>query len=138
MRIKVFTLFPDMLRAMLSESILGRAIERGLIEVQLFNIRDYTDKVFWMYDGPEEKVTLLCKTEILDQVIDRFGEDVELTTAKTKTKGHFTVTVPVRLSTTFYAWVFQFVGKMSILAPEHVRESYTGYLEEALDDVMGE
>ena len=42
MRIKVFTLFPDMLRAMLSESILGRAIERGLIEVALFNIRDYT------------------------------------------------------------------------------------------------
>ena len=42
MRIKVFTLFPDMLRAMLSESILGRAIERGLIEVELFNIRDYT------------------------------------------------------------------------------------------------
>ena len=42
MRIKVFTLFPDMLRAMLSQSILGRAIESGLIEVELINIRDYT------------------------------------------------------------------------------------------------
>ena len=42
MRIKVFTLFPDMLRAMLSESILGRAIEKELIQVELFNIRDYT------------------------------------------------------------------------------------------------
>ena len=42
MRIKVFTLFPDMLRAMLSESILGRAIERGILEVELVNIRDYT------------------------------------------------------------------------------------------------
>lgn len=42
MIIKVFTLFPDMLRAMLSESILGRAIEAGLLDVRLFNIRDYT------------------------------------------------------------------------------------------------
>ena len=42
MRIKVFTLFPDMLRAMLSQSILGRAIAKGLIGVELYNIRDYT------------------------------------------------------------------------------------------------
>ena len=42
MKIKVFTLFPDMLRAMLSESILGRAIQAGLLDVSLYNIRDYT------------------------------------------------------------------------------------------------
>ena len=42
MRIKVFTLFPEMLRPVLSGSILGRAIERGLIEVQLIDIRDHT------------------------------------------------------------------------------------------------
>ena len=42
MKIKVFTLFPEMMRATLSESILGRAIEKGLIDVTLINIRDYT------------------------------------------------------------------------------------------------
>ena len=42
MRIKVFTLFPDMLRAMLGESILGRAIAAGLLDVELIDIRDYT------------------------------------------------------------------------------------------------
>ncbi len=42
MKIKVFTLFPEMLRPMLSQSILGRAIKNGLIEVELYNIRDYT------------------------------------------------------------------------------------------------
>lgn len=100
-----------------------------------FDVRDYTDKVFRMYGGPEEKVTLRCKLEILDQVIDRFGDQVELEEVKGE---HFVITVPVGLSTTFYAWVFQFVGKMNILAPEHVREAYAGYLEEALDDVLGE
>ena len=42
MRIKVFTLFPEMLRPMLSQSILGRAVSAGLIEVQLIDIRDYS------------------------------------------------------------------------------------------------
>ena len=42
MKIKVFTLFPEMLRPMLAGSILGRAIQKGLIEVELINIRDYT------------------------------------------------------------------------------------------------
>lgn len=100
-----------------------------------FDIRDYTDKVFWMYGGPEEEVTLRCKMEILDQVIDRFGDGIELKKVK---NNHFMITVPVSLSTTFYAWVFQFVGKMSIVAPEYVREAYAGYLQEAIDDVLGE
>ena len=104
-------------------------------EPEGFDVRDYTDKVFRMYGGPEEKVTLLCKREILDQVIDRFGDGVEITEAR---KQYFKVTVPVSLSTTFYAWVFQYVGKMKIEAPEHVREAYAGYLGEALDEVLGD
>ena len=42
MRIKVFTLFPEMLRPMLGVSILGRAISAGLIEVELIDIREYS------------------------------------------------------------------------------------------------
>ena len=42
MRIKVFTLFPDMLRPMLAQSILGRAISAGLLRVELIDIRDYS------------------------------------------------------------------------------------------------
>ena len=42
MKIDVLTLFPDMLRPMLSGSILGRAIDAGLIEVNLTDIRGYT------------------------------------------------------------------------------------------------
>ena len=42
MKIKVFTLFPEMFRPVLSESILGRAVAAGLLSVELYNIRDYT------------------------------------------------------------------------------------------------
>jgi tRNA (guanine37-N1)-methyltransferase len=41
MKIKILTLFPEMLAPMLQGSILGRAIEAGHLDVQLINIRDY-------------------------------------------------------------------------------------------------
>lgn len=42
MRIDIATLFPDMCRAVLSESIIGRAQAKGLFELNLHQIRDYT------------------------------------------------------------------------------------------------
>ena len=108
-----------------------------------FDIHDYTDKVFRMYSGQEEEVTLRCSLEIMDQVIDRFGDGVEvknleLKTEKGKKTGAFTITVPVNLSNTFYAWVFTFVGQMKIQGPEYVRREYAGYLEKAIDEALGE
>ena len=42
MRIDILTLFPDTMRAMLGESILGRAQARGLLDIRCHQIRDYT------------------------------------------------------------------------------------------------
>lgn len=42
MRIDILTLFPDSLEDVLSESILGRAQERGYIRITAHQIRDYT------------------------------------------------------------------------------------------------
>ena len=42
MKIKILTLFPEMLEPMLAGSILGRAIRAGHLDVELVNIRDYT------------------------------------------------------------------------------------------------
>ena len=98
-----------------------------------FDVRDYADRVFWMFDGPKEEVTLRCATEIMDQVIDRFGENVAL---RNQTNETFEVTVPVSVSGTFYAWVFQYTGKMTIQAPEHVREGYSKMLREAAETTI--
>ena len=42
MKIDIMTLFPEMCESVLSESIVGRAIKNGRIEVVCHNIRDYT------------------------------------------------------------------------------------------------
>lgn len=41
MKFDILTLFPDMFSGPLTESIIKRAVEDGLIQVQLHNIRDY-------------------------------------------------------------------------------------------------
>ncbi len=41
MKFDVLTLFPDMFSAYLREGILGRAIQRGLVDVELLNIRNF-------------------------------------------------------------------------------------------------
>src|SRR6185437_3097929 len=42
MRFDIFTLFPEMLRSPLDESIIARARERGLVEIYAWNPRDVT------------------------------------------------------------------------------------------------
>ena len=42
MRIDILTLFPETLGDVLSESILGRAQDRGIIRIEAHQIRDYT------------------------------------------------------------------------------------------------
>lgn len=43
MRIDILTLFPEMCKNVYSESIIGRSIAKGLIDINARNIRDYSD-----------------------------------------------------------------------------------------------
>ena len=53
MRIDILTLFPEMCESVVSESILGRAREKGLVEINCRNIRKYTlDKHRRVDDSP--------------------------------------------------------------------------------------
>ncbi|MBI5560549.1 MAG: tRNA (guanosine(37)-N1)-methyltransferase TrmD [Deltaproteobacteria bacterium] len=53
MRFEILTLFPQFFSSPLKESVVGHAIERGIIEVRTHNIRDYaTDKHRTTDDAP--------------------------------------------------------------------------------------
>jgi len=52
-RFAILTLFPDMFRSPLASSLLKRAIDKGIISVSIFNIRDFTrDKHHVVDDSP--------------------------------------------------------------------------------------
>ena len=97
-------------------------------------LEDRSDKIFSMFDGPEETVKLRCKPELLDQVIDQFGEKIKI--LKT-TKTFLDIRVTVHLSPTFYGWLFQYVGQMTVIAPEYVCEQYAEKMQDGMDDVLG-
>jgi tRNA (guanine37-N1)-methyltransferase len=42
MRIDVVTIFPDALEPFLSAALLGKAVERGLVDIRVHDLRDYT------------------------------------------------------------------------------------------------
>lgn len=53
MRIDIMTLFPEMINSVMRESVIGRAQEKGLIEIVPTNIRDYAlDKHHKADDSP--------------------------------------------------------------------------------------
>lgn len=94
-----------------------------------YNLPDFARQVFDMYDGEKEKVTLICKSDLMNYIVDRFGDEVE--TMPTDC-AHFKAVAEVSVSQTFLAWVFQFDGGVKIVSPKSVVSRYEEMLKNAL------
>ena len=98
-------------------------------EDENFNIRDYADAIFKMYGSSDIKeVTLRCRENLVDNIVDHFGEGVSLFNIG---DGFFDVTVRVCPGSTFYGWVFQYAGDMEIISPKEVVREYRARLRTA-------
>ena len=86
-----------------------------------FCIEEYTKSVFQMYDAEMRSITLLCDNSMMKTVIDRFGNKVEINIVS---DNQFEVTVDVSVSSTFYGWLVGCGGKMTIVAPDEVKNNY--------------
>ncbi|MDD4492801.1 MAG: WYL domain-containing protein [Eubacteriales bacterium] len=86
-----------------------------------FDVGEYVRTVFNMYDGDEKTVELTCNNDMMKIIVDKFGESVETNLLDSE---HFKAVIHVSISPTFYGWLFTFAGKISILAPEDVKEEY--------------
>ena len=75
---------------------------------------EYTNKLFGMFEGDLESVTLLCENHTANIIIDRFGTDIPI--IKTD-KEHFTVKVKVSVSKIFLGWIMAIPG-IKIVAPD--------------------
>ena len=93
-----------------------------------FNIDDYINTTFRMFNAEHTDVELLCDNDVIDSIIDRFGENIKITEAATE---NFKITVNVATSHIFYSWIFGFGGKVRILGPDMVREEYVAMLDKA-------
>lgn len=105
---------------LIDDPICEKAIElRG-------SVADYTEQAFKMYGGPLVDVTLSFPPGLIGVVYDKFGED---TVMRRYHDGVIGAKVKVRISPTFWGWLFQFGGDMKIAAPNSLIEEYRRQVE---------
>ena len=97
-----------------------------------FNIDDYINTTFRMFNAEHTDVELLCDNDVIDSIIDRFGENIKITEAATE---NFKITVNVATSHIFYSWIFGFGGKVKILGPDAVKEEYLNMVKRSCMEV---
>ena len=92
--------------------------ERSLLALShKLNPADYSRKIFGMYGGREELVTLEARERLAGVMLDRFGSGINLL----KSDFGFRVSIRVMISPNFFSWVLSFGKDMKILSPESVR-----------------
>ncbi|MDD3839635.1 MAG: tRNA (guanosine(37)-N1)-methyltransferase TrmD [Clostridia bacterium] len=79
MIVKILTLFPEMFDAFLNTSIIGRAVDQGIIQVELLNIRDFAKNKHkqvddYPYGGGNG---MILKPEPLFDCIDHARQDMD-------------------------------------------------------------
>lgn len=97
------------------------------------NVPRYSKKLFGMYSGEQEKVTLLCENCMVGTIIDRFGKDVMIIK---EDENHFKVNIDVAISKHFLAWIIALGSGVKIIAPtkliEKMKEEVTRLSEQYL------
>ena len=89
-----------------------------------FDLNAYKRETFGMFYGERVKVKLLFPAEFLDVARDRFGMAEPI-----KTENGYIIEAAVRVSRTFFAWITTFEGRVRILEPKNVKESYKQFIE---------
>ena len=93
-----------------------------------FNKQDkakYNEQYFRMYGGDFATVTLKCKNEMANVIIDQFGKEVMIIPEDDDT---FTVRVNVAVSSQFLSWIIALEGSVRIMGPENVKKEMQSLL----------
>lgn len=98
-----------------------------------FNLADYSRRIFGMYGGREELVTLEFRDKLAGVVIDRFGPDHSFI----KTDFGFRISLRVMISPTFYAWILGFGEDVRIISPATVQHELWERLNKTLEFYKG-
>ena len=106
--------------------------EDGIPAPEGFDLNQYMNTTFRMFDSEHEEVELICSNDLMDAIIDRFGTNV---TTYANNMESFRVIVNVAVSHVFYSWVFGFGGKVKIKGPIAVKEKYIEMVRAALECV---
>ena len=94
------------------------------------DMNTYLNTMFRMYSGERREVELVCDNNVMDSIIDRFGEEVKVYANDMES---FKIIVKTSISHVFYSWVFGYGGKVKIRGPVDVKNGYIEMVKKILD-----
>ena len=97
-----------------------------------YNIGEFAEKAFQLYDSEHAEVELICENAMMSTVLDHFGAKIK---PKQIDEDHFSFIAEVSLSPTFFAWIFEFGGRIRICGPQNAIDAYRELLEKSFQSI---
>ena len=84
-----------------------------------FDSADYASKAFNMFSGTPETVDLKCSIDLIEEIVDRFGENAALRRSK---EGWFLLREEMSVNDGLVSWIMQFGDRIEVVKPAALRE----------------
>lgn len=98
----------------------------GKDEYNVLRVKERGEKLFSMYGGTEEQITLRFSNHLTSVVIDRFGKEVNMRPDGDK---HFVVRVAIEVSPQFFGWLCGLGKAVKLVSPAHIVEQLRDYVK---------
>ena len=94
------------------------------------DLKTYTQRVFSMFGGEAEHVTIRFINPLLDTMVERFGTNAVYNKVDDK---HSSVTAKVEVSDQFFGWLLGFGKRVKLISPEPVVDKFKAYLNKVTE-----
>lgn len=101
----------------------------GAKEFAAVDMSSYTKRVFSMFGGEKEMVSIRFINPLLDAVIDRFGTGAGVY-YRPDDEQHFIVRTEIEISPQFFGWVCGFGKEAKIVSPAPIAEQFHNYIKD--------
>lgn len=91
-----------------------------------YDFEEFAYQSFGMFHGEPACVTLRAASSMMDAVVDRFGQDVEVVKSA---ENYAEIRVKVQVSPQFFGWIAGLNGDVTIRAPKKVVGEYRNWLK---------
>lgn len=87
-----------------------------------FDSADYSGKLFNMFSGDTQKLKLRCCDSILEEMVDRFGDECDISKSTYDVSNTFELETSCVCSEGLVSWLMQFGSKVEVIRPESLKQ----------------
>ncbi len=96
----------------------------------VFDVADYTKRLFSMFGGEMQEIELKCSKDILEQVTDRFTDKIFI---RKVTDTSFSFSTNAVVSDALVTWIMNYGDKIEAVAPQNLRDMIADRAKRVLD-----